>query len=827
MIVAPRLLLIGRFMRRELLSGELTLLALALMLAVCAMSSVGFFSERVERALAVRASQLQAADLVLDADRPLPDALKQQARKQGLTVSFSTTFPSMVMGEGGVALANFKAVASGYPLRGEIIARLADGRVLRGAYQPVAGSVWVDSRLLTRLGLKMGQRIAVGNSQLLLAGEVLHDPDAAISLYNFVPRLMLNQADLAQTGLIQSGTRAHWRLLLAGTPAAVSRFSSGLTGHLPAGAHVENIEESRPEIREAMNRARHFLGLCAMLTVALSAAALSLAVRRYLARHWQSVAVLRCMGMTTAELGRLFAVLFILLALLSGILGSVAGFLLQEGLARLAMRGVSLPQPGWLVWGLGIFSALLLLSGLALPPLLAICRVPPLAVLRADVRPGNSGWPGPLLAVVSLLLLAGWQVGDPAMALWLLLGMALFFALSALLAWGLVRALRYLPYGQRGLGWRFALASLARRPWLTVLQVVALSVGLMALLTLTVVRNDLLVAWRHSLPANAPNQFVLNLQPPQRAAFAQAFLQQGLPVPELAPMLRARLVQINDRPVNPADYHNGEARRLAQREFNLSWRSSMPPSNQLLAGRWWSATDSDAFSVERGLADKLGIRLGDRLGFDVAGVRYQGRVSSLRAVSWGSFQVNFFVLAAPKMFSGQEFSLVSSFYLPPEKAAFAAALIRQFPAVTLIDVSEILDELRNVIDRLSQAVEALFVLSLAGGFLVLWSALSASRDERRLEVALLRTLGASQQQVRLVVLSEFAWLGACTGLLAGAGAMALGSLAASKLFALVLLPNAALLPLGMLLGVILVPLAGWPQVRRVLRQPPAAVLRTA
>lgn len=823
-----RMILAWRFMRRELVSGEQTLLALALLVAVSAMSSVAFFSERVERGLAVRASQLLAADLVVDATARLPGGLAQEAQRRGLTVSSSITFPSMVMTESQVALANLKAVGAGYPLRGQVSVRLATGQLLQGRYRPEPGTAWADLRLITRLGLKPGEMIAVGNTRLRLSGEVVRDPDAAISLYNFIPRLILAQEDLAATGLVQPATRAHWRLLVAGDAARVSAYSGWLQTRLPAGARLENVEEARPEVREAMNRARHFLGLTAMLTVALSAAAVALAVRRYLARHWQAVAIMRCMGLTAPEVSRLFAGLFLLLALVCGVLGTLAGYGLQAWLARLALQGAgdSLPQPGGLIWLVAPASALLLLGGLALPPLMAVRRVSPLAVLRAELPPSGSGVLAPVLAVLSLLALAAWQLADVGLALWMFAGMTAFFALSALLAWGMVVALRALAHGGRGIGWRFGVASLARRPWLAVIQIVALSVGLMALLTMTVVRHDLLDSWRRSLPPDAPNQFVLNLQPQQQAAFSQAFRQSGHPVPALAPMLRARLLLLNGRSVNPSDYRDAEARRLAEREFNLSWRDSLPPGNQLTSGRWWGSRAEGEFSVERGLAEKLGIRMGDVLSFDVAGTRYDGRVTSFRSVDWGSFNVNFFILAPSRMFAGQQVSLVSSFYLSAGEQGFSSQLVRQFPNITMIDVSEILAELRSVVDRLAHAVEALFVLSLVAGFLVLWAALSATRDERLFDAGLLRALGASRAQIRSVVLAELAWLGAFTGLLAGTGAMALGSLAASKLFNLPFSIDPALPLLGMVAGLVLVPLAGWPLVRRVLRQAPAVVLRS-
>jgi putative ABC transport system permease protein len=663
---------------------------------------------------------------------------------------------------------------------------------------------------------------------LRLSGEILREPDGAMDLYNFVPRLMFNSADLPATGLIQEGSRARWRLMLAGDDRQISDFRQWLAQRLPPGSRLENVEEARPEIRTALERARRFLGLTAMLTVALSAAAVTLAVRRYLARHWQPVAVLRCMGLTSSEVLGLFVSLFLLLGLLTGVLGAVAGYAVQLGLMQLSSRfvGEVLPDPGWQSWLLGPAAALLLLSGLALPPLLAVRNVSPLAVLRNDVPLLRSNLAAPALAVLVLLLLAAWQMDDLVLAAWLLGGMAAFFASVALLAWGMLWLLRRLPAG-RQIGWRYGVANLARRPWLAIVQIVALAVGIMALLTLTVVRDDLISAWQQSIPADAPNKFVINIQQNQRQALQQRFADAGLPVPQLAPMIRGRLVAINERPVRPSALQDEQARRLAEREFNLSWRDSLPEGNRLVAGQWWQAKARPQFSVEQGLAKTLGISLGDTLAFDIGGTTYRAKVSSLRAVAWDSFRVNFFVLAPPSLLQQQPASWISSFRLEPAQEAFANQLVAAFPNITIIDVSAILDEVHAMVDKLTRGIEAMFVLALVAGVLVLWAALAATRDERLFDIALMRALGASDAQVRAVVLAELAWLGAFTGLLAALGAMGVGGIAASKLFNLPWLMNGWLLPLGMGCGMLVVTVAGWPLVGRVTRTSPLTVLRAA
>nr|WP_199066487.1 FtsX-like permease family protein [Chromobacterium sp. ASV5] len=829
MTLRGRLALVSRFIRRELVSGELTILALALVVAVAAMSSVAFFSDRLERSLSTQASQLLAADLVYSDNQPAPEAMRQEARRRGLQLADSASFPSMAFGGGQATLALYKAVSGNYPLRGEVTLQLADGSLQSGKLSPAPGSAWLDARLMNRLKLKPGDKLGVGNAQLTLAAVIVREPDASVDLYNFIPRLIFNQADLAATGLVQEGSRIRWRMLLAGDERQVAAYRQWLRARMPAGAKLENVEESRPEVRVALERARRFLGLTAMLTVALAASAVALVVRRYLARHWQQVAVLRCLGLSSSEAWGLFVSLFALLGLLAGAVGTAIGFGLQMGLMRLASGYVGdiLPDPGALPWLVGPLASLTLLAGLALPPLMAIRHISPAAVLRQELPPSGQSLLPSLLAVGALLALASWQVGDPTLAGWLLFGLFAFLAAVAALALGLVLLLRRLPRGRR-VGWRFGLANLARRQWLAVMQIAALAVGLMALLTLTVVKDDLIGAWQRSVPADAPNKFVINIQARQLDAFRDAFAAEGRPVPELAPMLRARLIEINDRPVRPAAYDDEKARRMAEREFNLSWRDALPEGNRLAAGRWWEGGKAKAqFSVERGLADTLGIKLGDTLAFDLAGTTYRAKVTSLRDVAWDSFRVNFFVIGTPRQFAGQPASWITSFRLDPADEAFSNRLAQRFPNITVIDVGSILNEVRAMVDKLARGVEAMFMLALAAGVLVLWASLAATRDERLFDIGLMRALGASRRQVRSVVLAELAWLGLIAGVLAAAGAMGIGALAAVKLFKLPLLLNFWLLPLGGVCGVLVVTLAGWPLVGRVTRAAPMSALRGA
>ena len=815
-----------RLLRRELRAGELTVLLLALLVAVSAMSSVAFFSARIEQALSRQASQLLAADLVVNGNTPAQPVWQQQAQTGRLQQATVTTFPSMVFAREQAVLTSLKAVSDTYPLRGEVRIQ-RDGKTSEGRLRPASGEVWADGRLLQKLGLKPGDMLRLGSLNLKVTAEVLREPDGAVDIYNFIPRLMLNEADLPATGLIQPGSRARYRFLVAGDAANVKAYREWLAPQLDKRTRLEDVEEARPEVKSALERARRFLGLTAMLSVLLSAAAVALAVRRYLSRHWQSVAVLRALGQTGGEVATVWGSLFLWLGLLAGVAGTLIGYGVHELLLYLARQwlGDALPIPGWQAWLGGPLSALILLAGFAWPPLLALRRIPAMAVLRADMPASRGSLLVPLLAVLALLGLAAWQIGDSVLAVWLLAGLGGFLVAVALVAALVVWLLGKLPLAT-AVGWRHGAANLARRPWLAVIQIAALSVSLMALLTLTVVRDDLIGAWQRSVPADAPDSFLINLQQDQRTTLKAQFASAGVNAPEAAPMIRARLLLINQKPVNPADYEDERAQRLSEREFNLSWRDAAPPGNGIVAGSWWQpGSKVPAFSVEEGLAQTLGIKLGDTLVFDIAGTQWQAPVTSLRKVSWDSFQPNFFVIAPSGWMGNQAASYITS-YRAADKS-FNNRVVAALPNVTVIDISVIVTEVKAVIDRLALAIEAMFALALAAGVLVLWAALAATRDERLFDVALLRALGASRAQVRSVVVAELAWLGALTGLLAGVGAMLIGALVALKLFNLPLTVNGWLPLLGMLGGALVVGLAGWPLLRKVMNTPPADVLRQA
>ena len=812
-----------RLLGRELRSGEMRLLVAALLVAVAAVTAVGFFTDRVRLALEQEAHQLLGGDLLLVADHPWPSTVRDEALKRGLQTAETVNFPSMVLANGQAQLADIKAVSSGYPLRGRL--GTAAGTTDSG---PQPGGVWIDERLAAALQSATGQGVKLGQSQLPVTAILTLEPDRGINFFTLAPRLMMHLDDLPGTALVQPGSRLSYRFLVAGEIGQVAGFRKWIESRLGRGERLEDATNARPEIRTVIDRAQRFLGLATLLTVILAAVAVALAARRYMQRHLDACAVMRCLGITQPALIRLHAAQFLWLALLAAVLGCVMGFaahfVLVSWLADLlALR---LPTAGWLPVAQGAGVAAVLLFGFAFPPLLQLSKVPTLRVLRRELGPPQpsllGGYALGVIALAGLMLLVA---GDLRLGVYAIVGFAAALAAFWLVARLSLRAAAGLRRG--GFGWRQGLANLERHAPANTLQIVALALGLMAMLLLTVTRSELLDAWQKATPADAPNRFIINIQPDQRQAVADLLAAEGINA-ELSPMVRGRLMQIDGHPVSAASFPEDErAQRLIEREFNLSWRAGPPSGNRITAGRWFAPEDAGKglASIEEGLAKTLGIKLDDELLFVIGGQETRVRVSSLRKLDWDSMRVNFFVLTPPGVLDDAPASYITSFHLAAHQVALGQALVARFPNLTLIDVGAILVQIQAIMGQVARAVEFIFLFTLLAGAVVLVSALLTAFDERRYELSVMRALGASRGQLRQSLLAELAFVGAIAGLIAAVGASLLGRLLARNVFQLDLLPNFWIFPLATLVGATLAVGIGWLAVRQLLATPPLLALR--
>ena len=818
-----------RLLVRDGRAGELFLIFVAVIIAVASVTTIGFFTDRVHRALNRQANQLLGADLVVAADRPLAPEFETEALRRGLAVTRVMRFPSMAVRGDRNVLSSVKVVTAGYPLRGEL--RITDRLYApdhRAGSIPAPGTVWIDERLFTQLELQLGDAISLGAGKFKVTAILTQDPDSAIGFINAGPGIILNEADIAATGLVQTGSRIGYRLQIAGESGRVEAYRQWALKRLQPGQRVESIRDARPEIRAALERAEKFLSLAALISVVLAAVAVALATRRFLQRHLDGCAMMRCLGASQGLVVRLYLVHFAVLGLAASAIGCMLGIAAQLLLARWlgSLVAVELPAPGGLPALHGLITGLALLLGFALPPLVSLGKVSTLRVLRRELgTPGGTGLAGYALgfAVIGAMIL--WKAQDARLGGLVFGGFVAAMLVAGLMTWVLLRLLAGLR--NNGVSWRFGVANLRRRIVGSIIQIIAMGIGIMALLTLTLIRGDLLEAWQTSLPPEAPNRFIVNIQRDQLKPLAEFFAARGIARPAVFPMVRGRLVKINERSVTSADYSDDRARRLIDREFNLSWAENLRPDNRIVAGRWWGKVPSrtDQFSVEEGIAETLGIHLGDKLTYDIAGSIVTATVSSLRKVDWDTFNVNFFVIAPPGLLDNQPVSYVTSFYLPPGNVELLNALVRQFSNFLLIDVAQVMAQVQKMMDQVARAVQFVFLFTLFAGLAVLYAAIASTQDERLYRTAIMRTLGASRGQLVRANLAEFAVMGALAGVIAAAGANALGALLASKVLNLGYGFNGTVWAIGFFCGATGIAIAGHLGTRRALNVAPLQALR--
>ncbi|MDO9031461.1 MAG: FtsX-like permease family protein [Hydrogenophaga sp.] len=850
---------------RDMRSGSLRLLLVAVVLAVTALSAVGFFADRIEQGLVRDAAQLLAADALVAADQPMPVALASEAQKLGLRQANTAAFPSMARAPdergGDSKLVSLKAVSETYPLRGQItLGRLlADGTVVPAGKAPVggppAGQAWVDASLLPVLNLRVGDQLWLGDASFLIASVIAIEPDRGAGFMSFSPRVMIRQSDLAATQLVQPASRVTYRLLVAGparagdagvvspdgkkpatanaTGKAVQSFvaAAELQSKTTRGLRVETLDQGRPEMRATLDRAGLFLRLVALLAALLSAVAVALVSRDFAQRRLDDCAMLRVLGVPQNQMALTYGLQFLIVGLVASLIGLALGWGFHQVFVALLSEWVPVALPAPSIWPvvLGLGVGVVLTLGFGLPPVLQLARVPPLRVLRRDVGElkGASmlavGVGG--LALLALLMMVARDIKLGAIALGgVAVAVLAFAALSALAVYILQRLLNKLS-GVAPPWLVLATRQLTAQPGQTVVQVCALAIGLLALVLLVLLRTDLIASWRAATPVDAPNRFVINIQPNEADAFKAQLQKAGVKQFDWYPMIRGRLVAINGKTVKPEDYTDDRAQRLADREFNLSYSAQQPAYNPVVAGRY-QPNEKGALSVEEGLAKTLGLHLNDQLTFDIGGVQHSARITSLRKVDWGSMRVNFFVMAPMAAMPDWPATFITAFRAPPD-GQLDRILVQAFPSVTVVDVSATLAQINRIMDQVIAAVEFLFAFTLAAGLIVLMAGLLTSRERRAKDWAVLKALGASQRMLAKVQRVELLGVGALAGALASTAALCVGWALARWVFEFDWSAPLWWPLMGAAVGAVLAALAGWWSLRGVLEQPVVNTLRRA
>jgi len=842
----------GRNLWRDLRAGELRLLMLSVALAVAALTAVGFLADRMQSGLWRDARQLLGGDAVVVSDQNTPAAFVQQAQSMGLQTNTNVSFPTMARASaeqgGGSRLVALKAVEPGYPLRGQLWVRpdlIAPAVVAKGAPLaltdpvtnlgiPAVGEVWVDPALLENLGVQLGQMLALGERSFRISALIDREPDRGAGFMTFAPRVMMNVFDLASTGLVQPASRVTWRMAVAGDAAAADRFVKWARPEVELthvrGVQIESLDTGRPEMRQTLDRASQFLNLVALLAALLCAVAVALAARSFAERQLDACALLRVLGQSQRTLTLSYGLEFLGAGLMASAVGVLAGYGVHLGFVLLlaGLVDAQLPSATWQPAFMGMGMGLTLLVAFGLPPVLQLAQVPPLRVIRRDlgglqVRSGLVllmglvGFALTLLMVSRNLTLGLITVGGFAVAL------LLFAGLAAAALWLLRRTL---PDEKAPRWLRLATRQVASRPVFAVVQVSALSVGLLALALLVLLRTDLIASWRQATPAQAPDRFVINVQPEQAKDFLASLNKAGVQSPDWFPMIRGRLVAINGREVGPNDFDIDRAKRLIDREINLSHSATLPAHNPLTVGRW-TAEEADGVSVEQGIADTLGLKLGDQVRFDIAGQIREARITSLRKVDWTSMRANFFILFPLSEMPDLPMTYMAAFRSPQGSAGFDNALVNQFPNITNVDMRSTLAQVQRVMDQVIRAVEYLFAFTLAAGLMVLLAAVGASRQAREREYAIMRALGAGRALLAQVQRTELLGLGWLAGFMASTMALVVGWALARFAFEFAWQPPLWAPLAGGALGALLAWAAGTLSLAGVLRQPVMQTLRQA
>lgn len=836
---------------RDFRSGELNLLIISVVLAVAALTAVGFFSDRLQAGLWRDARQLLGGDAVVVSDKPTPANFQQKAQALGLKTNDTLSFPSMARADdakgGETKLVALKAVSEGYPLRGQMsLLNLEGSDVIKPDLSksypakptrevPQLGQAWVDPALLEVLNLQMGDALWLGDKAFQIAALIDREPDRGAGFMNFAPRVMIHQSDVMATGLIQPASRLSYRMAVAGeaSQANVQQFLKWARDEVAKpevrGIQVESMESGRPEMRQTLDRAEKFLNLVALLAALLCAVAVALAARTFASKHLDGCALLRVLGQSQKTLSVAYAFEFITAGLAASLLGVIMGYGIHHAFIWLlaGLVDVQLPPSSGAPALLGLGMGLTLLLAFGLPPVLQLAKVPAMRVIRRDMgglQPASLG-----VLLTGLVGFAGalmWASRDVKLGLMTVGGFAIATLMFAGATWLVLKLLcKWVPSDTTPRWLLLATRQVMARPVYAVVQVSALSVGLLALVLLVLLRTDLISSWRKATPVNAPDRFVINVQPDQTQAFQDKLSQVGVKDYDWYPMIRGRLVAVNNREVSPLDYTDERAKRLVDREFNLSARATQPEHNSVVKGQWQEG-EKDAVSVEVGIAQTLGLKMGDRLRFDVGGVISEGRVTSLRKVDWGSMRANFFVIYPVDNLPEVPLSYMAAFKTP-DVPAFERNLLQQFPNVTSVDLRASLMQVQKVLDQVIRAVEFLFAFTLMAGLLVLTAAVTSTREERKREFAIMRALGATGRLLSQVQTAELMGVGLMAGFLASMVAELVGWGLARFVFEFEWTASLWVPVAGALTGAVLAWVAGWWGLAEVLRQPVSQTLRQA
>jgi len=817
-----------RLLLRDGRSGELTILVLALIIAVTSSTAISLFADRLHRTMSTQAADFLAADLVITSPALIPEHWLKKAQEYQLKQARTAEFSTVLIENEELLLSGVKAVSQHYPLRGILKTTQSDNYNEQSIKHqgPLAGEAWLDQRVLSALKLQLGDPLIVGEKSLTITQIITYEPDKRGDLYSLSPRVMINDADLEATQVLKPGSHVHYFFQFSGSAEALSQFSHWVKPHLNVSQRLMDIHEDRPELGSALTRAERYLGLSSIVVILIAGVAIAMSTRRYSERHFNATAMLRCLGCKQSEILWLYLCQFIILGIAASAVGSLFGWLAQETLFHLLRELLpsKVAAPSFIAVILGFLTGLFILLGFALPPLLRLKKVSPLRVLRRELEPlPTSAWLvyGLALSLISLLI---WQyTQDLKMTLSIIGGGIMASLVAGLILYAfLIQARRILPFVS--LSWRIGLQGLLKNPRMTVNQTLAFSITLLAMILSYTVRTDLLDDWKNQLPDQAPNYFVLNVFPDQVDPFKQSLLQQNINSAEFFPVVRGRLVQINHVPVQQIVSKDSQGERATHRDLSLTWSNKLPIDNKTIAGSW-NPNAYGQVSIEHKLAKSLKINVGDKLTFTIGSQQQQATVSHIRSVKWDTMKPNFYMVFSPATLASYPTTYITSFYISEENKPVLNTLVKTYPSVTVLEVDAMLKQFKTILTQLTAAINYLLYFALLAGFTVLFAAVNSSLDNRIFEGALMRTLGANRALLRKAHIIEFSFLGLISGMIAVFMSELLLYLIYTYILHLTYHLNGVLCLGVPFISTICVSLAGFLGVRRVVSKPPMLVLR--
>jgi putative ABC transport system permease protein len=763
-----RLSIALRFLQRDARHGELTLLVLALVIAVTSSTAISLFADRLHRTMNAQAAEFLAADLVVTSSVVVPTAWLNKADDLGLNKARTAEFSTVLIENDELLLAGIKAVSIAYPLRGHLKTRSStESASIQQSQGPAKGHIWIDNRVLTTLKLSIGDVVTIGEKPLSVSHIITYEPDKRGDIYSLSPRVLMNEADLQATNVLQPGSHVHYFFQFSGEPAAISAFNKWVKPQLAVSQRVMDVQDDRPELGSALSRAERYLGLSSILVVLIAGVAIAMSSRRFTERHFNATAIMRCMGCKQHDMVMIFLYQFIVLGLLACSIGLLSGWFVQDILFELlrSLLPAKVSDPSMMAVMFGFLTGFAILIGFALPPLLRLKRVSPLRVLRRELDPINSSsW---FVYGLALLLVAGLVVqytGDMRLMITIIGGGLVAIVLSGGLIFTVLKQLNIvLPH--LSLGSRLGFKGLLSNPTLTTVQIMAFSITLVAMLLSFTVRSDLLSDWQKQLPNDAPNYFALNLFPNQIASFEQQLKHYDIPAANIYPVVRGRLVEINGEPVQRHVTKDSQGERAVHRDLSLTWGNVLPADNKTLAGSWGQAKKGEV-SIESKLAKSLKVVIGDKLTFTIGDEQVQAVVSHIRSVQWDTMKPNFYMVMSKETLDGFPTTYITSFFLSEANKKHLNALVKQFPAMTVLEVDAMLKQIKMILSQLTAAINYLLYFALLAGFTVLFSSVYSTLDNRISEGALMRTLGANRALLRKAQVVEFSMIGLITGVIA-------------------------------------------------------------